>query len=97
MNLEDLIPTFEVGERVILDYHNVERYCSECGEPWYNLFPPFKLSCVVKGTSDPNAFVFCSKCGHNMGSMGNGFYNLIADNGEWFAPYTLLERIQTPH
>lgn len=91
---QDLIPTFKVGERVMLHYRPYEMFCPKCGRQRgiENDIPVQTVT--IKRRS--GAKLGCYKC-HTGVPMPEGFYEIVTDNipFSFSVPWTLLERIET--
>lgn len=92
--MPELIPVFEVGEKVVLSYHPYECFCPVCGHQWGMSEPPFKETVTI--VPHPAGAFHCGHC-ENAIPLPNGFYKTshILPNG-WNAavPYTLLTKIR---
>ena len=98
MTIESMIPTFVVGERVILHWGDVESSCPLCSTGAILAKREFLgtteiVTILNEGTG--TGFGHCHKCdGTYKREKGSGWWVVETDNGDaGIVPYTLLEKI----
>ena len=98
MTIESMIPTFEVGERVICHCQDVEWNCPGCGLSVFTNKKELGTAIIVTVTGECGGDLYCNECGyeHEM-QKGSGWWEVECDNGDsGMVPYTLLETIPPP-
>ena len=87
------IPTFEVGEKVILHVRPVEDSpCPLCGHGFMPDITPHDEEVTILGTA--SGIWFCSKCKGIFETNPDGWWRIQKSNGIFGAPWPLLEKLK---
>ena len=95
MTLADLIPTFEVGERVLFHYRPAAEaaHCPHCGYvPGTKVAPYDEVVTILRNAL---SLCWCRSCGETYEIDPAGWWFVRGKKTSFrHAPYTLLEKIE---